>query len=145
DFRLVASSQFQVLSILCRTSRQAVIDALKGFTSTTILSPNALSRDVFNSYIDTSIEQVQKNALDSFRSFYHFVSSLVEEHRFISALRTNFYTRSVPGSNISVTCSAIYPQQVNRTQSLLISSETCRCDHTSDCVYPAGIYNQSQA
>ncbi|CAF3978032.1 unnamed protein product [Rotaria sordida] len=145
DFRSVASSQFQVLSILCRTSRQAVIDAVKGFNSTTILSPNALSRDVLNNYIGTSIEQVQKNALDSFRSFYHFVSSLVEEHRFISALRTNFYTRSVPGSNISVTCSAIYPQQVNRTQSSLISSETCRCDHTSDCVYPAGIYNKTQA
>ncbi|CAF4047064.1 unnamed protein product [Rotaria sordida] len=145
DFRLVASSQFQVLSILCRTSRQAVIDAVKGFNSTTILSPNALSRDVFNKYIGTSIEQFQKNALDSFSSFYHFVSSLVEESRFISALRTNFYTRSVPGSNISVTCSAIYPQQVNRTQSSLISSETCRCDHTSDCVYPAGIYNKTQA
>ncbi|CAF3070316.1 unnamed protein product [Rotaria sp. Silwood2] len=71
--------------------------------------------------------------------------SLLAEHRFISALRTNFYTRSVPGSNIFVTYPAIYPQQVDLTQSSLISNETCRCDHTSDCVYPAGIYNQSQA
>ncbi|CAF4150337.1 unnamed protein product [Rotaria sp. Silwood2] len=27
----------------------------------------------------------------------------------------------------------------------MMSNETCRCDHTSDCVYPAGIYNQSKA
>ncbi|CAF3968558.1 unnamed protein product, partial [Rotaria sordida] len=140
----MASAQFQVLSVLCRTSRQFVIDALKGFSSTTILSPNALSRDIINSYIGTSIEQFQKNTLDSFRSYYHFVSSLVEENHFISALRTNFYTRSVPDSNISVTFSAIYPQQVNQTPSSLMSNETCRCDRTSDCVYPAGIYNQSQ-
>ncbi|CAF1106786.1 unnamed protein product [Rotaria sordida] len=145
DFRLVASAQFQVLSILCRTSRQAVIDALKGFNSIAILSPNALSYDALNSYIGPSIEQFQKNTLDNFRSYHHFVSSLIEEHRFISALRTNFYTRSVPGSNISVTFSAIYPQQVDLTQSSSMLNETCRCDRTSDCVYPAGIYNQSRA
>ncbi|CAF4147518.1 unnamed protein product [Rotaria sordida] len=141
----MASAQFQVLSILCRTSRQVVIDALKGFASTAILSPNALSRDVFNSYIGMSIEQFQKNTLNSFRSYHHFVLSLLAEHRFISALRTNFYTRSVPDSNISVTFPAIYPQQINQTQSSLMSNETCRCDHTRDCVYPAGIYNQSKS
>ncbi|CAF4902373.1 unnamed protein product, partial [Rotaria sp. Silwood1] len=26
-----------------------------------------------------------------------------------------------------------------------MSSETCRCDQTSNCIYPAGIYNQSKA
>ncbi|CAF5116712.1 unnamed protein product, partial [Rotaria sp. Silwood1] len=107
----MASAQFQVLSVLCRTSHQAVIDALHGFAATTILSPNALSRDVLNSYIGTSIEQFQKNTLDTFCSYYPFLSSYIEEHRFISALRTNFYTRSVPRTNISVTFSAIYPQQ----------------------------------
>ncbi|CAF3820021.1 unnamed protein product [Rotaria sp. Silwood1] len=141
----MASAQFQVLSVLCRTSHQAVIDALHGFAATTILSPNALSRDVLNSYIGTSIEQFQKNTLDTFCSYYHFVSSYIEEHRFISALRTNFYTRSVPGTNISVTFSAIYPQQVDLTRSSSMSNETCLCDRTSDCVYPAGIYNQSRA
>ncbi|CAF2761494.1 unnamed protein product [Rotaria sp. Silwood2] len=145
DFRLMASAQFQVLSVLCRTSRQAVIDAVHGFAATTILSPNAMSRDVLNSYVGTSIEQFQKNTLDSFGSYYHFVSSFIEEHRFISALRTNFYTRSVPGTNISVTFSAIYPQQVDLTRSSFMSNETCLCDRTSDCVYPAGIYNQSRA
>ncbi|CAF4138479.1 unnamed protein product, partial [Rotaria sordida] len=145
DFRLMASAQFQVLSILCRISRQAVRDAIKEFTKTTMLSPNGLSRDVFNSYVGASIEQFQKDTLENFRSFNHFVSSLVEEHHFISALRTNFYTRSVPGSNISVTFSAIYPQQVDLTQSSSMLNEKCRCDRTSNCVYPAGIYNQSRA
>ncbi|CAF2964295.1 unnamed protein product [Rotaria sp. Silwood2] len=38
----------------------------------------------------------------------------------------------------------IYSKQVNFNQSSFISSETCRCDITSDCVYPAGVYNQSK-
>ncbi|CAF1187135.1 unnamed protein product [Rotaria sp. Silwood1] len=126
-------------------SRQAVIDALKQFTTTTMLSLTALSRDVLSTYIDMSIEQFQKNTLDIYHSQYHFMLSLVSEHRFISALRTNFYTRSVPGSNISVTYPAIYPQQLDLTQSSLISNKTCRCDHTNDCIYPAGIYNQSRS
>ncbi|CAF3172751.1 unnamed protein product [Rotaria sp. Silwood2] len=38
----------------------------------------------------------------------------------------------------------IYSKQVNFNQSSFISSETCRCDITSDCVYPAGVCNQSK-
>ncbi|CAF2856611.1 unnamed protein product [Rotaria sp. Silwood2] len=145
DFRLMASAQFQVLSALCRTSRRAVIDAFHGFAVKPIFSLNALSRDVLDSYIGTSIEQFQKDTFESFRSCNHFISAFIAEHRFISALRTNFYTRSVPDTNISETFSAIYPQQVNLTQSSFMSNETCRCDRTSDCIYPAGIYNQTRA
>ncbi|CAF4355568.1 unnamed protein product, partial [Rotaria sordida] len=113
----MASAQFQILSILCRISRQAVIDALKEFAATTILSPSALSRDVISTYIGTSIEQFQETTVDSFRSHIHFTLSLLAEHRFISALRTNFYTRGVLDSNNFVTFPAIYPQQVDKTQS----------------------------
>ncbi|CAF1310187.1 unnamed protein product [Rotaria sordida] len=57
DFRLMASAQFQVLSIFFRISRQTVIDALKGYSTTIMLSPNVLSRDVLNSYISTVSEE----------------------------------------------------------------------------------------
>ncbi|CAF1213581.1 unnamed protein product [Rotaria sordida] len=141
----MASAQFQILSILCRTSRRVVNGALIEFAAMTILSPSALSRDVVSTYIGTSIEQFQKNTLDNFRPLYHFVSSLVEEQQFLSALGTNFYTRGVLGSNNFVTFSAIYPQQVDLTQSSFMSNETCQCNRTSDCVYPAGIYNQTRS
>ncbi|CAF3519766.1 unnamed protein product [Rotaria sp. Silwood1] len=145
DFRLMASAQFQVLSILCQTSRRAVVDALRGFHTKTMFSSNALSHDEFNSYIGKSIEQFQKKTLETFRSYNHFILSFIDQHRFICALRTNFYTRSVSGSNISVTFSAIYPQHIDLTQSSLMSNETCRCDRSNDCIYPAGIYNQTRS
>ncbi|CAF4228296.1 unnamed protein product, partial [Rotaria sordida] len=145
DFRLMASAQFQILSILCRVSRQAVIDALKEFAATTILSPSALSRDVISTYIGTSIEQFQKTTVDSFRSHIHFTLSLLAEHHFISALRTNFYTRGVLGGNNFVTFPAIYPQQIDPTKSSSILNETCQCDRTNNCIYPAGIYNQTRS
>ncbi|CAF4330466.1 unnamed protein product, partial [Rotaria sordida] len=111
----------------------------------TILSPSALSRDVVSTYIGTSIEQFQKITLDNFRAQIHFIVSLLTEHRFISALRTNFYTRGDLGSNNFVTFPVIYPQQVDPTQSSSILNETCQCDRTNNCIYPAGIYNQSRS
>ncbi|CAF1463047.1 unnamed protein product, partial [Rotaria sp. Silwood1] len=145
DFRLIASSQFQVLSILCKISRQAVNDALRQFITKTIISSNALSPDVLNTSIDMSIEQLKKNTLDSYRLYYYFILSLISEYRFKSALRTNFYTRNVPDSNIFETFSGIYPKEIELIKSSFLINETCRCDKTNDCIYPAGIYNKSRS
>ncbi|CAF3403303.1 unnamed protein product, partial [Rotaria sp. Silwood2] len=141
----MASAQFQVLSVLCRIVRNVVFDAVNEFSETIFVSPGALPRTVFDTYTATLVDQFNKTTLENFRTHNRFISSIVDEHLFISALRTNFYTRSVPGSNNYVTFSGIYPQNVNLTQSSFMSSETCRCDHTSNCIYPAGIYNQSKA
>ncbi|CAF4813981.1 unnamed protein product, partial [Rotaria sp. Silwood2] len=145
DFRLTASAQFQVLSALCRIVRNIVYDALNEFSTTIFVSPRALSRTVFDTYTDTLVDQFNKTTLENFRILNGFISSIIDESHFISALRTNFYTRSVPGSDNYTTFSAVYPQKVNLTQSSFTSSETCRCDQTSNCIYPAGIYNQSKA
>ncbi|CAF3918964.1 unnamed protein product, partial [Rotaria sp. Silwood1] len=145
DFRLMASAQFQVLSAVCRIVRNIVSDAVNEFSATIFVSPRAVSRTVFDTYTDTLVDQFNKTTLENFRTLNDFISSIIDESRLISALRTNFYTRSVPGSDHYTTFSCIYPQKVNLTQSSFMSSETCRCDQTSNCIYPAGIYNQSKA
>ncbi|CAF3888438.1 unnamed protein product [Rotaria sp. Silwood1] len=145
DFRLMASAQFQVLSALCRIVRNIVSDAVNEFSATIFVSPRALSRTIFDTYTDTLVDQFNKTTLENFRTLNGFISSIIDESRFISALRTNFYTRSVPDSGNYTTFSGIYPQKVNLTQSSFMSNKTCRCDQTSNCIYPAGIYNQSKA
>ncbi|CAF2706845.1 unnamed protein product [Rotaria sp. Silwood2] len=145
EFRLMASAQFQILSLLCRISRQIVFDALTEFYTTLLISTRALTRSAFNNYTITLFQQFNTTTITNHRVYNSFISSIIEEHRFISALRTNFYTRSIPGSDKYETFPAIYPQNVDLTQSSFISNETCRCDHTSSCIYPAGIYNQSKA
>ncbi|CAF4659002.1 unnamed protein product, partial [Rotaria sp. Silwood2] len=145
DFRLMASPQFQVLSALCRIVRNIVYDALNEFSATVFLSPRALSPTIFDTYTGTLVDQFKKTTLENFRTLNGFISSIIDESRFISALRTNFYTISVPGSDNYATFSSIYPQKVNLTQSPFMPSNTCRCDQTSNCIYPAGIYNQSKA
>ncbi|CAF3229739.1 unnamed protein product [Rotaria sp. Silwood2] len=144
DFRLMASAQFQVLSALCRIVRNIVSDAVNEFSATIFVSPSALSRTVFDTYTDTLVDQFNKTTLENFRILNGFISFIIGEGHFISALRTNFYTRSVPGSDKYTTFSGIYQQKVNLTQSSFILNETCRCDQTSNCIYPAGIYNQSK-
>ncbi|CAF3730549.1 unnamed protein product [Rotaria sp. Silwood1] len=141
----MASAQFQVLSALCRIVRNIVSDAVNEFSATIFVSPRALSRTIFDTYTDTLVDQFNKTTLENFRTLNGFISSIIDESRFISALRTNFYTRSVPDSGNYTTFSGIYPQKVNLTQSSFMSNKTCRCDQTSNCIYPAGIYNQSKA
>ncbi|CAF1108368.1 unnamed protein product [Rotaria sp. Silwood1] len=144
DFRLMASAQFQILSLLCRISRQTIYDALSDFYTTSFFSARALTRAVYNDYMITLFQQFNTTTLTNHRIYNNFISSIIDEHRFISALRTNFYTRSIPDSDKYETFPAIYPKNVNLTQSSFISNGICRCDQTSSCIYPAGIYNQSK-
>ncbi|CAF1297072.1 unnamed protein product [Rotaria sp. Silwood1] len=78
----------------------------------------ALTRNTFNSYTATRVKQFNKTTVANFRAN--------------------------PGSDNYETFSGIYQQSVNLIQTSFMSNKTCRCDHTSNCIYPTGIYNQSK-
>ncbi|CAF4174884.1 unnamed protein product [Rotaria sp. Silwood2] len=113
-------------------------------TSDASCENNSFGIMTFDTYTATLVDQLNKSTYANFRTYNRFVSSIIDEHRFLSALRTNFYSRSVPGSGIYVTFPGNYPQKVNLSQPSFMPNETCRCDRTSEFIYPAGIYNQSK-
>ncbi|CAF4937631.1 unnamed protein product, partial [Rotaria sp. Silwood1] len=59
DFRLIASSQFQMLALLCRTANTIVLDAIKQFVSSEMMSNNILFRANFEVQIAALVEQLQ--------------------------------------------------------------------------------------
>ena len=145
DFRLTASAQFQVLAVLCTMSRETVLHAQEQFLSTQFITLNALSKFDFDTYTAALIDQLNKTTVAQFYADNHFISSIIDQYQYTSALRTNFYTISIPGSSSYTNFPTVYPTQANLDQSSFISNGTCSCDVTSNCAYPAGIYNHSMS
>lgn len=114
DFHLTASAQFQALELLCRIASEVVSDALKAFLSSSFISTRTLLRAAFNAYMSTVFNQFKTDTTTEFSINDRFVTSAIEQLRLISALRTNFYTTSVPGSDVYKTHAASYPKRRTR-------------------------------
>lgn len=108
DFRLSASAQFQVLALLCRHAQLAATTALNQFLSSIFISSRALPRVSLIEQLNALLKQFKIQTIEQFRT----------EHQFISALRTNFFTRSIPGSSIYETFAIIYPTITDLSHSL---------------------------
>ncbi|CAM4823181.1 unnamed protein product [Rotaria magnacalcarata] len=126
-------------------SRETVLHAQEQFLSTQFITPNALSKFDFDTYTAALIDQLNKTTVAEFYADNHFISSIIDQYEYTSALRTNFYTISIPGSSSYTNFPTVYPTQANLDQSSFISNGTCSCDVTSNCAYPAGIYNHSMS
>ena len=143
DFRLSASAQFQALALLCRHAQQAVKAELDQFLSSVFISSRALSRTNLIEQLTTVLKQFKIQTIEHFSSEHRFLWTTIDQYQFISALRTNFVTKSIPGSGIYETFALIYPTVTNLSHSSQEMNGTCRCDESSHCIYPAAIYNGS--
>ena len=98
DFRVIASSQFQVLALLCRTVDQFIFDAIKRFNSSLLLSKEILFRQVFNIQITALVDELKINTLVDFHRIDQTLSRIITGNHIVSALRTNFYMKSMLNS-----------------------------------------------
>ncbi|CAF2768986.1 unnamed protein product [Rotaria sp. Silwood2] len=146
DFRLIASSQFQVLALLCRTANATVVDAIKEFTSSEMISRSALFRANFDIQIAALVEQLQTTTRADNSRIEQLFSLVLAQNRLFSALRTNFYVANIPGSNGFATYSASYANIFNEINIISTSNypnDACSCSDTFDCKFPSGIFNWS--
>ncbi len=66
DFRLVAASQFQFLALLCHAASNVIDDARYGeFASTLLITPQLLTRPVFEAQVSAIIQEFQTNIATS--------------------------------------------------------------------------------
>ena len=144
DFRLMASSQFQVLRLFCHQSQEMIENAQNQFLSKSLVSIQAIAPATFQQEAQTIVEQFQTTTLHRFVLENRFISNILDQYQFMSALRTNFYIQSVPGSQSNRTFSTIYPRIDNLNDRFSSNVDICRCDENSQCIYPAGIYNGTE-
>ncbi|CAF3313582.1 unnamed protein product [Rotaria sp. Silwood2] len=135
DFRTFAFSHYRALSLLCRLAHQAFNDNYHSFNSTNLVELLAFSRAQFNGLARVLVSNFQKNLLANEKRTAKLMSLMIAQNRLLSALRTNYYTYSVPGSKSYRTYNALYLEQ-NATE-----DSPCDCRlRNNQCTYPAGAF-----
>jgi len=135
DYRAFAFSHFRALNLLCRTARQAVRDAHRTFNFTNLITGETFSREQFNEVSSVLFNNFQQDLLTNKRKLLDLLSIMTSENNLISALRTNRYYTSEPGSREYFTYNGVYlyPNQSDEI--------TCDCRHeTNQCFFPAGAF-----
>ncbi|CAF3030196.1 unnamed protein product [Rotaria sp. Silwood2] len=135
DFRTFAFSHYRSLSLLCQVARQTTNDNLQAFNFTNLVELLTFSRDQFNDLAGVLISNFQNNLLANEKRTAKIISLMIAQNRLFSALRTNYYTRSIPGSASYVTYNVIYLEQNGTNE----SSCDCRLEN-NQCTYPAGAF-----
>jgi hypothetical protein len=144
DFRVVAFAQFQVLALLCRTADQFVSDAIKQFDSSLLISKQTLFRTVFDVQTAALVDELKANTLLDFQRTDQILSTMITGSHIVSALRTNFYMRSVPDSGEYYSFSRIYSNKRSLSSTPIDALDECSCENTFDCTFPSGFYNFSE-
>ncbi|CAF3502018.1 unnamed protein product [Rotaria sp. Silwood1] len=135
DFRTFAFSHYRSLRLLCHLARQAVKDTHRTFNSTHLVNRNTFSRALFNEVASVLSNYLQQNVLTNEKRTASVLSMIIAQNRLFSALRTNYYIKSVPGSKRYVTYHGVY-LEVNGT-----NESTCDCLlKGNQCIYPAGAF-----
>ena len=140
DYRTFAFAHYRALALLCNVSRQAVNDARRTFNATHLVNRHIFSRMQFKELSSVLFHNIKRNILTNEKRTGNIISMITAHNHLWSALRTNFYMRSVPGSRFYRTYSRTYPGH-DKT-----GNSTCDCSSKGDqCIYPSGgFYNWSQ-
>ncbi|CAF1510720.1 unnamed protein product [Adineta ricciae] len=102
DFRTYGSAQFQALAGFCRLSKSNSEQSISFFSLKSLLSPEVLPENVFQSQTQSSIDQFQSRAPNTFNSQLRLIHQMTMNNEITSGLSINFYYRfSVQFSVIS--------------------------------------------
>ncbi|CAF3507764.1 unnamed protein product [Rotaria sp. Silwood1] len=139
DFRTSASSQFETLALLCTMVSEFVSSAVQVFTNQQLISSRTLSRSAFDAQLMSLVQQLQTTTVIDITSMDQFVSLSIDNNQLVSALHTNYFIYSVPGSRLYITYSGVY---IPIHYSLPLDPTTfCGCASTYKCIYPSGFFN----
>ncbi|CAF4268451.1 unnamed protein product, partial [Adineta steineri] len=123
-FRTYGSAQFQALAAFCRLSKASIDQSITYFYQSTLLSPQVLSENVFQSQIRESINQFQITASNTFKSQLRLINEMIIHNQLVSALMTNFiyYQKYSYSDGILQQVHSLYYSQ----------SDSSRCDCRTD-------------
>ncbi|CAF0883031.1 unnamed protein product [Adineta ricciae] len=137
DLRTFTFAQFRALALLCRTARRAVKNAQHTFASTHLVAHRAFSRAEFIRIMDVVFNNFKRNTIVNEKRIAALTSLSIVENRVISALRTNYYIQSKPGTRSYLAINGVYARQS------MTNKSNCFCRPEGNrCVSPAGIFDK---
>ncbi|CAF0808728.1 unnamed protein product [Adineta steineri] len=144
DFRLMAMSQFQILTLLCQTAASTINSALNQFLAQKMVTSQAVSREVFEAQVVALVEQMQTTTVANVKYIDQLVSLVIFNSGIMSALNNNYYIIQNPLQP------GVYIQHGNYPVGNYIISDSsnlnynyCDCKLMSNCTFQAGYYNYS--
>lgn len=90
DVRISASSQFQMLAALCRTSHNIVPEALSTFTENKIVMPTAVSPLQLGIQVGLLVDDTKNNLVAEQQRKNLLIRTLNEQMQLPTALLTNY-------------------------------------------------------
>ncbi|CAF1557465.1 unnamed protein product [Adineta ricciae] len=131
DIRTYGSAQFQALAGFCRLTKTNVYQNILLFNQTLLISPQVITKDIFQSQISSIIEQFQLNLPITFLSQLQLIREITRSNRLLSGLQTNlFFTfNNVIGQSFQAVLTRIGYISSNGSQ--------CNCYTTIDCIGPS--------
>ena len=138
DFRISASSQFQTLAFLCRTTSTFVSNALLEFGMNRLLSTHVLSPINFDAQNAASVQHLQTSTIANVLRMDRLLTLNLVYNSLKSSLLTNYYVISVPGDRSYATFIGYYlsPDYQNMSD----PDDYCSCGYMDTCAFPSAFY-----
>ncbi|CAF1188973.1 unnamed protein product [Adineta steineri] len=144
DFRLMAMSQFQILTLLCQTAASTISSDLSQFLTQQIVTNQALSPQVFEAQVIALVEQMQATTSANLKYIDQLVSQVILNSQIMSALNTNSYLIANPVvSGYYIQHGQYFVGDYTASDALYVNNTACSCKHKSNCTFQAGFYNYS--
>ncbi|CAF1308103.1 unnamed protein product [Adineta steineri] len=90
DFRTFGSAQFQALAGFCDQSKSYLRQNIELFEKRTFISPQLLSRSLFQEEINSAITQFQQTLCKAFAAELDLILRVISSNQLMSGLQTNF-------------------------------------------------------
>ena len=140
DFRSIGSSQFQIIALLCRSTKKIMSNRLKQFGFEKLINSHAVSSELLRLDIDSIIHAFKLSIRSNIMNMHNFIELTVSKNRLESTLRTNYLVFSVPGERSYLTNTAEYLYSSNENNNT--NDEFCSCDFSFNCRYPSAFYDR---
>ncbi|CAF1241258.1 unnamed protein product, partial [Adineta steineri] len=144
DFRLMAMSQFQILTLLCQTAAWTIGSDLNQFLTEQLATSQALSREIFEAQVVALVEQMQTTTVANVKYTDQLVSEVILNSGIMSALNTNYYLSYNPLVSTYNIIHGNYPVgNYIISNASILDNIYCGCQYQSNCTFQAGFYNYS--
>ncbi|UJR19396.1 hypothetical protein I4U23_022526 [Adineta vaga] len=102
DFRVLASSYFQLLAALCSHANRSVYDALADFDSKTLLTPDVLSQDFFDNHTQAKSKFLKLSTENDLLQLLELIRTTTHANALQTAIQTSTIMNIIGSTIISV-------------------------------------------
>ena len=138
DFRISASSQFQVLTFLCRIASKSASNALSKFGMTKLINSHVLSFAAFDAQNTALVHHLQITTIANILRMDRLLALNIAYNRIKSSLLTNYFVYSIAGTRYYTTFTGYYLFAGYKNMS--DANDYCSCEGQYTCSFPASIY-----